>query len=178
MGGTMAVESEVGTGTSFHFCITLRVPTDSPAPNPSEENEGAARNSSGRILLAEDDQVTRYAVRKLLEKAGYTVIAAENGKEALDLLDTEDVDCILMDVQMPVMDGVEATMKIRNSRTGAKADTPIIALTSYAMAGDRERFLDAGMNAYLSKPILMDDLKKTVTKVCGSNVDGDNGKTS
>jgi PAS domain S-box-containing protein len=178
MGGTMAVESEVGTGTSFHFCITLSVPTDSPAPNPSEENEGAARNSSGRILLAEDDQVTRYAVRKLLEKAGYTVIAAENGKEALDLLDTEDVDCILMDVQMPVMDGVEATMKIRNSRTGAKADTPIIALTSYAMTGDRERFLDAGMNAYLSKPVLLDDLKKTVTKVCGRNVDGDNGKTS
>jgi PAS domain S-box-containing protein len=158
MGGTMAVESEVGVGTSVHFCASFGAAPDS-LPQQPPEAPALPEETSGRVLLAEDDEVTQFAVRKLLEKAGFTVVSAWDGQEALDLLAGDDFDCVLMDVQMPVMDGVEATKRIRGAQAGTKADIPIIALTSYAMAGDREKFIAAGMDEYLSKPVRLADLQ-------------------
>jgi len=162
MGGTMIVESEVDAGTSFHFCLAFGLAAES---GPTPPSSAPLPSGQGRILLVEDDEVTQFAVRKLLEKAGYSVVAVWNGKEALELLDAEDFGVILMDVQMPVMDGIEATQRIRNSLAGAKANIPIIALTSYAMAGDQEKFLAAGMNAYLSKPVRLADLQEALAMV-------------
>ena len=97
---------------------------------------------------------------------GLRTACASNGREALNLLEREDFDCLLMDVQMPGMDGVTATRAIRASETlGPKAQVPIIALTAHAMRGDRERFLEAGMNAYLSKPVDFADLARVLGEV-------------
>jgi len=93
----------------------------------------------------------------------------ENGLEAVERWESGDFDYIPMDIQMPVMDGIEATKAIRNSAAGVKANTPIIALTSFAMAGDRERFLAAGMNDYLSKADHLDDLKEALGRVTKRN---------
>ncbi|TVQ96109.1 MAG: response regulator [Desulfovibrionales bacterium] len=120
---------------------------------------------SGRILLVEDDQLNRFALQKLLQKNGYTVIEAEDGQRALELLEQETVDCILMDVQLPVLNGVEATLTIR-AHDGSRYDpkVPIIALTAYAMPGDREKFLDFGMNDYLAKPTTIEQLEIVLRK--------------
>jgi len=105
-------------------------------------------------------------MEKLFEKSGVRLSTAENGLEAIELWKSEDFDCILMDIQMPVMDGIEATKIIRNSGVGAKADIPIIAMTSFAMAGDREKFLAVGMDHYISKPVHLDDLRHALATVC------------
>jgi CheY-like chemotaxis protein len=121
-----------------------------------------------RILLAEDEAINQLAMRILLEKAGHRVAIAQNGQEVLDLLREQDFDCVLMDVQMPVMSGIEATRSIRtSSELAAKKDIPIIALTAHAMSGDRESFLLAGMDDYLSKPVSFADLVKAITRLQG-----------
>ena len=118
-----------------------------------------------RILLAEDEAINQLATSTLLRKAGHDVTIAEDGREVLDLVRTQDFDCILMDVQMPVMSGVEATRRIRTSpEFDGVRGLPIIALTAHAMSGDRESFLEAGMNGYLSKPVRLDDLAKVMDK--------------
>ena len=161
MDGNISIESEAGVGTSFHFCATFGILSDSLQQDFSGDVT-PQKETPCRVLLAEDDVVTQFAVRKLLEKAGHTVVSAWNGKEAIDLLNVEDFDIILMDIQMPIMDGIEATKKIRTSQTEPKASIPIIALTSYAMAGDRENFLAAGMTDYLSKPTNLADLMRVI----------------
>lgn len=164
MGGNMDVESETGVGTTFSFCVTVGKALGVAVVTAPAEI-GASATANGRVLLAEDDEVTQFAVRKLLEKAGYTVSIARNGEEALDLLGAHDFDAVLMDIQMPVMGGIEATRLIRSSATPeAKRSIPIIALTAYAMAGDREKFLDAGMNDYIAKPVQVVELKKALER--------------
>ncbi|WP_028571218.1 response regulator [Desulfonatronum lacustre] len=120
---------------------------------------------SARILVVEDDQLNRFALKKLLEKGGFTVREAEDGRRALEVLEQETVDCILMDIQLPIMNGVEATEIIRahdGSRYNPK--TPIIALTAYAMPGDKEKFLASGMNDYLAKPTTYQQLEQVLRK--------------
>jgi len=106
-----------------------------------------------RILLAEDNPVNQLHVCCLLEKSGHTVTVVDNGRKAVETLDKETFDVVLMDVQMPQMDGLEATTLIRGKEAGAGRHVPIIAMTAYAMKGDRERCLSAGMDSYVSKPI-------------------------
>ena len=105
-----------------------------------------------KILLAEDNPINRKLIVALIEKKGWAVVAVENGLEAVNILDKSNgFDVILMDIQMPVMDGIEATRRIRGKEKWK--DIPIIALTAHALKGDREKFLEAGMNDYLSKPL-------------------------
>ena len=119
-----------------------------------------------RVLLAEDDPSNRIPTQKLLEKSGHTVFLAENGEQAIALLAANDIDCVFMDVQMPVMNGVEATRAIRESTTlGPKRNIPIIALTAYAMDGDKESFLAAGMDGYVAKPATLEELTRAMRKV-------------
>ncbi len=164
MGGNMSVESELGQGTSVHFCIPMGDGAGSPAQSRTD-----ARSLQGarpvRILVVEDDAVSLFAVRKLLERSGHRVEEARNGLEALEMLESRDFDLIIMDVQMPVMDGLEATRRIRQSGNSARRDVPIIAMTAYAMSGDRERILAAGMNAYVAKPIGIDELTPVIDAV-------------
>jgi len=129
-------------------------------------NEGAAAPKSFKILLVEDDPTSQFVLRKMLEKDGHKCTLVGDGQQALDALRVEAFDTVLMDIQLPVMNGVEATRAIRNGEAGQdKANIPIIALTAYAMNGDREKFLAAGMDDYLSKPVRMEDLMKALTRV-------------
>jgi len=172
MDGTISIESAPGEGTSVHVVLPLRTlkVESSNLVSASPGDNGAGM----RVLLVEDDPSNRIPTQKLLEKAGHTVILAENGRQALDLLAANDIDCILMDVQMPVMSGVEATRIIRGSTAlGAKRDIPIIALTAYAMAGDKEAFLAAGMNGYVAKPATLEEMTQAMREAMGVEAAGD-----
>jgi CheY-like chemotaxis protein len=139
---------------------------DAPAAKPAN-NEWAAR--SLRVLLAEDNVVNQRLATRLLEKRGHSVLLAENGIAALALLDQQTVDLILMDLQMPKMDGVEATTAIRQRERGLGTHTPIIAMTAYAMASDRDRCLEAGMDAYLSKPVRAEELYRLIDRIAAES---------
>jgi signal transduction histidine kinase/ActR/RegA family two-component response regulator len=163
MGGRIWVESESGQGSRFHFtaCFDTRAEAERmPAPRPDAPASALkpVSHPARRILLAEDNQVNRLVAVRLLEKAGHSVAVATNGREVLRLIDREPFDLILMDVQMPELDGLEATAQIRRRESGTGRRIPIIALTAHAIQGDEARFLAAGMDAYVSKPFLPDEL--------------------
>jgi len=122
--------------------------------------------SGRRILLAEDNRVNQRVASRMLENAGHSVVLAETGKEALDAHAQESFDLVLMDVQMPEMDGWEATAAIRARERPAGLHTPIVAMTAHAMGGDRERCLLAGMDDYISKPVNSATLLEVVERVC------------
>ncbi|MGD1211954.1 MAG: response regulator [Candidatus Acidiferrales bacterium] len=125
----------------------------------------ALPSQRGKVLLVEDNAVNRKLARALLEKHGYTVVSAENGQEALEALERESVDLVLMDVQMPVMNGFEAIRAIRAKERGTGAHLPIIALTAHAMKGDRERCLAVGADDYVAKPIRTSELFAATDRV-------------
>ncbi len=178
MGGTIGVESTFGEGSTFWFTVHLDRSSDSDAVeipagrlrasvdrSPAVQAAMAAANEAAgrRLLLAEDNPVNRQFAVTLLTRAGYRVDIAVNGEEAVAAIESNDYDVVLMDVQMPVMDGVQATRKIR-ALGAPKSDVPIIALTAHAMAGARDEYLAAGMDDYLSKPFKRDDLLVTIER--------------
>ncbi len=170
MGGRTWVESEAGRGSVFHFTVQL---TAAPGPATSESagekwgadvvaREAAIPQDLGaahplRILLAEDSPVNQKVAQYLLERIGYRADVAANGQEVLEALARQPYDVVLMDVQMPDMDGVEAASLIRDRCLPAERPT-IIAMTAHVLAGDRERFLAAGMDDYIAKPIRLGEL--------------------
>ncbi len=163
MGGTIWVESQPGQGSTFHFKVRLGlqkpVARDTVTVAPPAVlhllGEGQRRL---KILLAEDNLVNQKVAVRLLEKKGHTVVVTESGKKALDVWRNQPFDLILMDVQMPEMDGFETTAIIREQEKSGATHIPIIAMTAHAMVGDRERCLAAGMDDYVSKPIRAADL--------------------
>jgi len=164
MDGSIAMDSEEDKGTSVYVSLPFKLPDPKQqGPGTSEPETTASQMQKLHVLLVDDEAVTQTYIKRLLEKQGIDVSVAENGEQALVMLTEANFDCVLMDVQMPVMDGVEVTKKIRSSNTGHK-DISIIAMTAYAMAGDREKFLDAGMDDYLSKPVDKDDLFESIKK--------------
>jgi two-component system sensor histidine kinase/response regulator len=127
----------------------------------------AANRLSLKILLAEDNQINQEVAYNMLVKAGNTVAIANNGKEVVQAITEEDFDLIFMDVQMPVMNGYEATEKIRQIQKASGKHTPIIGLTANAMVGDKEKCLNAGMDDYVSKPMRKDDINNAIERVTG-----------
>ncbi|GAB6127209.1 PAS domain-containing hybrid sensor histidine kinase/response regulator [Humidesulfovibrio idahonensis] len=158
MGGEIAATSSPGRGSRFYFRLRLALPQTcaqdaKPASQPTPETEGT------RILLVEDEVINRMMTTTLLRRMGYTVFLAENGVEALRALDKDKVDAILMDIQMPLMDGIEATHHIRRGEVpGLDKSVPIIALTAYAREKDRKRFLELGMDDFVPKPLVAEEL--------------------
>jgi CheY-like chemotaxis protein len=152
----------LGKGSTFNFTIladaTFMNPASRKVDARQESDKGVERNHVLRILLAEDNSVNQMVMLKMLNKLGYHADVAANGIDVLRSLELQPYDLILMDVQMPEMDGFEAARAIRKLRTSA--DQPkIIAITAYALKGDREKCLDAGMDDYISKPVKMKELK-------------------
>jgi signal transduction histidine kinase len=173
MGGRLWLESEPGNGSCFHFTTRLGV-----AESAGGEGASVAQpqifdplKPSGRplrILVAEDNQVNQLVATKLLQKQGHVVVLANNGKEAVEeVACRSDLDAILMDVQMPEMSGYEATERIRLMERGTPRHIPIFAMTAFAMTGDRERCLEAGMDGYLSKPVRVQELNNLLARVNG-----------
>ena len=134
-------------------------PTMAPPPSPDE------RRRSLRILLAEDNVVNQKVATRLLEKQGHTVVVVGNGYEVLDALAQQDFNLVLMDVQMPEMNGLEATEAIRMHEQQHGKHLPIIALTAHAMQGDRDICLAAGMDDYLVKPMQAADLYAAIDRL-------------
>ncbi|UTF51917.1 PocR ligand-binding domain-containing protein [Desulfomicrobium sp. ZS1] len=166
MEGTLAFDSTKDEGTSVYLVLPFRVPDQSAISKTATPGPSSERVASLQLLLAEDDEICRVSAKSLLEKMGHQVVTANNGEEALEALRIRSFDCVLMDVQMDVLDGVEATRKIRNDNSGLlDTQIPIIAMTAYAMTGDRERFLEAGMNDYIAKPVYAEELKNALARV-------------
>jgi CheY-like chemotaxis protein len=168
MGGDIVVESQLGVGSTF----TLTFLVD-PARQISGNNGVAKAGPSqpgrlrdARLLLAEDNAVNRQVVRLFLQPQGAIITEAVNGAEALELLAKQEFDLVLLDVHMPVMDGVEAIARIRAS-DAAWGRLPVIALTADAMSGDRERLMSMGMTGYVSKPIDQKELLSEIGRVLG-----------
>jgi len=163
MGGQIWVESDVGAGSVFHFTARFKVgePSGEVAPPVGEITHLATRSATRlqridhpmRVLLAEDNEVNKQLAVEFLEMRGHRVRWACDGFEVLEALKTEAFDVILMDIQMPQMDGFQATAAIRANERRTGGHIPIIAMTGHAMQGDMERCLDAGMDDYISKPI-------------------------
>ncbi|MBI4805025.1 MAG: transporter substrate-binding domain-containing protein [Desulfovibrio sp.] len=155
LGGEIAIDSTPGEGTTIYLSLPFKLPVvEQKSVELNSDPLLTPPRSSLNILIAEDDSVSSLTCRRMLEKSGYSVTTANDGQEALQLLAEQDFDLILMDVQMPVMDGVVATKALRGSTTlGTKSNIPIIAMTAYAMAGDKETFLAAGMDDYIAKPV-------------------------
>jgi len=171
MGGDVSIQSKLGQGTTVNFYIQVGVPAfenfTSDYPLITEEsvvNNSLAHQIKLKILLVEDDEVSQDASRLLLEKYGAKITCAWNGEEAFQAVSTEKFDLILMDVQMPIMDGVTATKKIRGLNDHSKG-IPIIAMTAHVMAGDKEKFVSAGMNDYIAKPVEITALKRVISDV-------------
>ncbi|WP_022660388.1 PAS domain S-box protein [Paucidesulfovibrio longus] len=167
MDGSVRLESTPGQGTRVSFDISVGIPKEKNASLVRRCREADPHFAAAplRILVAEDESLNARVLEGMLKKQGHSLLFAVDGREALDLLTSNKVDLILMDIQMPVMDGVEATRRIRAGEAGADtAGTPIIALTAHAMPGDKEKFLSAGMNGYLAKPVDMRELHDALSK--------------
>lgn len=167
MGGHIAVESEPGQGTSVHVALPLGLPGEKRGKTRSSAPGACGTRPGLRILLAEDEPSNQLYMERMLGKAGHEVVMAGNGLEAVELCRGQAFDCVLMDIQMPVMGGIEATALIREDEAlNARPHVPIIALTAYAMTGDREKFLSAGLDDYVSKPASIEDLEEAMARNC------------
>ena len=166
MGGGLAVISEPGVGTAVSFALSFAVDYGLHRHAPSPDQDAPFSLEDMRILLAEDDPVSALAAAAILGKAGARVTRVEGGQGALDMLASNRFDLVLMDVQMPGMDGVEATSRIRAGQAGEESRAvPIIAMTAYAMNGDRDAFLKSGMDDYVAKPVSIKELRQAIGRV-------------
>jgi CheY-like chemotaxis protein len=156
MGGHIVVESSPGAGSEFGFELTLPVSHPPPHPPPLPASPGRER-LSGRILVVEDDRVNQRVIVLLLSQLGLESVIVADGAAAVEVALAEPWDAILMDCQMPGVDGFEATRRIRRQLNGRPL--PIIALTANALSGDREACVAAGMNDFIPKPVRQPELR-------------------
>ena len=160
MGGEIGATSDEGKGSDFWFTVLLAKqppqvqPRSKSARSAAHELLNVLAGRHARVLVAEDNPTNQQVALSILKHLGLRADAVANGADALEALATHSYDLVLMDVQMPVMDGIEATRKIRSAELAAgKPRLPVIAMTANAMLGDRNKCLEAGMDDYLSKPV-------------------------
>ncbi len=172
-GGEIWIESQVNKGTTFRFILPYKKHEE---PLPETVAPGAANYSSlGRrhVLVAEDVELNQFLARHIMQGWGFDVTIADNGRKAVDTLQQQYFDLVLMDIQMPEMDGITATQHIRQLADPQKAAIPIIALTANALKGDSETYINAGMNDYLSKPFTEANLFDVIKRNLPTNGTGE-----
>jgi two-component system, sensor histidine kinase len=166
MGGEIYVESEYGKGSTFYFTCLVDIPERKQGILNSKSASTTIDSSSKlNILLVEDDYVSQLVIKQICNLKGWVIHVASNGKEALNLLESEHYDIILMDIQMPEMSGIDVANLIREKEKVTGSHIPIIATTAHAMEEDKERCLSAGMDDYISKPINMKELYDTIERL-------------
>ncbi len=170
MGGEIKVESEKNEGTQISFELTLRKGNTSDLPVKEIANFNTLILSGKKILVVDDNEMNRVVATTVLSNYGAITLEALNGKESLDILHHDKIDLVLMDIQMPIMDGIEATKRIRQE---ISESLPVIALTANAMKGDNEKYFSVGMNDYISKPFAENDLIKMCAIWLGKQVNLD-----
>jgi CheY-like chemotaxis protein len=168
MEGRIWVECGESGGSTFRFTVRFP-PMDPAASRVDTSSEEPTVAQSLTVLLVEDHPINQALASALLERQGHRVLVAANGREALELAETNRFDLVLMDVQMPDMDGIQATARIREMEEAEARHTPIVALTAHAMKGDRDRFLAAGMDGYIAKPIRADTFFSTIHEAIARN---------
>jgi len=165
MGGQVNLCSQPGHGTAVRVRLsfplggmTSRLPSHRPVP----------RITGTRVLVVEDERINQLTIRAMLQKFGCQPLMAGNGLEALSFLSAQDFDCVLMDMQMPILDGLETTRRIRKGAGGVKnPNVPIIALTAHTLDADRDNALAVGVSDYISKPVNMDELARAIGRCLG-----------
>ena len=163
-GGTITVNSQQGKGSTFRFNITLGIAQTGSCSKPAESTESYSGLEGKKILIAEDNKINFFVANKFLTGWGITVTHAENGQKALEMLEIEDFDLILMDLHMPVMDGIEASRIIRKSDNQRIRNTPIVALTAAIMSESHDKIDDLTINDYVLKPFKPHDLFERILK--------------
>ena len=169
MGGDIRVRSEIEVGSEFICELQYQHPHQEFKLKPSEPEKKTAKQKQAIVLLAEDNFVNQKLVVELLTRKNFLVDVAENGVQIFELLEKKKYDIILMDVQMPVMDGLEATTIIRDVERKAGGHIPIIGITAYSMKADRERCIEAGMDDYLTKPFDKEDFYQKIAQFTNTN---------
>ena len=164
MGGRISASSTPGEGSSFEFTLRLQRTSQAALPPTPDAPQPVVASPSMRVLVAEDNIVNQRVAQGLLEKLGHEVTMVSNGLEAIEAVERGGADIVLMDVNMPVLDGLEATRRIR-ATPGPGSQLPIVALTANAIEGDQQVCLDAGMSFYLSKPFSKDELERAIRAV-------------
>jgi CheY-like chemotaxis protein len=177
MGGTIDARSEPGAGSRFWFELSLpKAPASIGQATAAPPAARAAGPNGALILVVEDSPVNRVVAVSVLERCGYHVHVVNDGREALQALSMQRYDAVLMDCQMPDIDGYQATEELRRRERKGTYHTPVIAMTAHAMIGDRERCLAAGMDDYVSKPVrsqvLAEVLKRWIPAVVDGNTNG------
>lgn len=170
MSGEIWVDSVEDEGSTFHFTFIMErgVRETCSSPVPVEKQTDLSKETSRNLLVVEDNAVIRQFIEALVMKKGWRVTVSENGKEALQSFRQSKFDGILMDIQMPIMDGLEATTIIRQiEKDTGSVRTPIIATTAHALKGDKEKCLEAGMDDYLTKPLKVDEFYTVITRWIG-----------
>jgi PAS domain S-box-containing protein len=170
MGGNIWVESEKHIGSNFHFTIKLKH-TNRKVTAPRSDHVTPRIRDNLHILLVEDNKINQTVTARMLKEMGYTVEIANNGFEAMARLSEENYDMIFMDIQMPGMDGIETTELVRKKEEKTNKHIPIIALTAHALQGDKEKFLSAGMDDVLCKPVNLLDLLNCVQMRLDTNIE-------
>jgi two-component system, sensor histidine kinase len=166
MGGTLGVESVEGEGSAFWFSASFQCSKEKPEIVEQGIDQKQTSLSSAKVLLVEDNEINQMVAQKMLEKVGLKAVLANNGVEALKALDEQSFDLVLMDCQMPEMDGFDATREIRRLDIRSLSDKhlPIVAMTANVMSGDKERCLEVGMDDYIGKPVQRDKLEAMLKK--------------
>jgi two-component system sensor histidine kinase/response regulator len=165
MGGRLSVESKPGVGSTFQFSLPFGVvKKSSRSAKSSEKSLEKTEAQSLKVLVVEDNAVNQKLTQVLLRKLGHRAVIAANGRAALSALKKQAFDLVLMDIQMPVMGGLEAASGIRAEETRIGGHIPIVAMTAHAMSGDRDRAMLAGMDDYVSKPIRFEDLRRAIQR--------------